>query len=648
MIQRRVLLCLVFASCVVVFLVTYASDSFQKLTLSQTSFHWKLYDRVLYMVDTPGCQIPKWNIFDPTVKVFYQNVSSKSLCDGIPSFIEVKPNAQLEINDTILATYYVSSSVNISCSYLPIFRDPGGLNKRTDKKFKLGKPKNLVFGVPLQEEFIIVQCSHDGEMLHEEYISMTPLKRRVEERCAEQAKMFPKSENLNVMLIGIDSISTLNFFRHFEKTNNYLHKVLKAIQLMGYNKVGDNTFPNVTPFLTGHFIDYYWNETRKKMFFDHLDFVWKDYAKSGFRTMFAEDAPNIATFNYLKKGFLEPPTDYYYRPFALALEKSDIMKKSRTHCIQEKMEMQMVFDYVKQFTATMKDKMFLLFAFVARLTHDNLNYAGYADEPSFQLLKHLHETGALNNTMLIFFSDHGIRFGNIRKTYIGKFEERMPFLFIVLPTWFHTKYPDISRNLHTNQRRLTTPFDVHATLVHLLNLNEKKEEPFSTSRGTSLFTEISANRTCEDASILPHWCTCNKHQKVEVTDSTVHSAAKVLVTTVNHRLSSYVNVCVPLILDHVLDARLFVANEKLLKFQKNVNDVVNRHVKYGDKIEAPEDYLLTVVVSPSKAVFESTVRYDRKNEVFSVLDDVSRLNRYGNQSACIKNARLRKFCFCRR
>ncbi|XP_076316111.1 uncharacterized protein LOC143228710 [Tachypleus tridentatus] len=648
MIQRRVLLCLVFVSCVVVFLVTYASDSIQKFTLGQTPFHWKLYDRALYVVDTPGCHIPKWDVFDPTVKMFYQNISGKSLCDGIPSFIEVKPNAQLEINDTILTKYYVfPSSVNISCSYRPIFRDPGELNKRTDKKFKLGKPKTLVFGVPLQEEFIIVKCSHDGELLHEEYISMTPLKKHVEERCAEKVKMLPKPETLNVMLIGIDSISALNFVRHFEKTNNYLHRVLKPIQLMGYNKVGDNTFPNLTPFLTGQFIDYYWNETRKKMFFDGLDFVWKEYSRRGFRTMFAEDAPNIATFNYLKKGFLEPPTDYYYRPFALALEKSDIMKKSKTHCIQEKLEMQLIFNYIKQFTGTMKDKMFILFAFVARLTHDNFNYAGYADEPSYQLLKHLHETGALYNSMLIFFSDHGIRFGNIRKTYIGKFEERMPFLFIVLPAWFHAKYPDISRNLHTNQRRLTTPFDIHATLVHLLSLTKDKET-FSTSRGISLFTEIPANRTCEDASILPHWCTCNKHEKVEVTDPTVHSAAKVLVTIVNHRLSSYVNVCVPLTLDHVLDARLFVANEKLLRFQKNVNDVVNRHVKYGDKIEAPEDYLLTVVVSPSKAVFESTVRYDRKNEVFSVLDDVSRLNRYGNQSACIKNARLRKFCFCKR
>jgi len=35
-----------------------------------------------------------------------------------------------------------------------------------------------------------------------------------------------------------------------------------------------------------------------------------------------EDAPKIATFNYLKPGFLEPPTAYYLRPYSLAIDKN--------------------------------------------------------------------------------------------------------------------------------------------------------------------------------------------------------------------------------------------------------------------------------------------------------------------------------------
>ena len=33
-----------------------------------------------------------------------------------------------------------------------------------------------------------------------------------------------------------------------------------------------------------------------------------------------EDAPNMNTFNYAKKGFSKPPTDYYSRPFFKAMD----------------------------------------------------------------------------------------------------------------------------------------------------------------------------------------------------------------------------------------------------------------------------------------------------------------------------------------
>jgi hypothetical protein len=35
-----------------------------------------------------------------------------------------------------------------------------------------------------------------------------------------------------------------------------------------------------------------------------------------------EDAPNMATFNYLRKGFSEPPTTYYLRPFSIEFDKN--------------------------------------------------------------------------------------------------------------------------------------------------------------------------------------------------------------------------------------------------------------------------------------------------------------------------------------
>jgi hypothetical protein len=50
-------------------------------------------------------------------------------------------------------------------------------------------------------------------------------------------------------------------------------------------------------------------------------------------------------------------------------------------------------------------------------------------------------------------------------------------------------------------------------------------------------------------------------------------------------------------------------------------------------------------VKPGKALFESTVhKIGGKN--FEVIGDISRINKYGNQSHCIHNPFLEKYCFC--
>lgn len=50
--------------------------------------------------------------------------------------------------------------------------------------------------------------------------------------------------------------------------------------------------------------------------------IWylQDFAAAGYRTLYVEDTPVLATFDYLMPGFQVPPTDYYLRPFLLAFE----------------------------------------------------------------------------------------------------------------------------------------------------------------------------------------------------------------------------------------------------------------------------------------------------------------------------------------
>ncbi len=47
----------------------------------------------------------------------------------------------------------------------------------------------------------------------------------------------------------------------------------------------------------------------------------------------------------------------------------------------------------------------------------------------------------MNNTFVIFFGDHGYRYGSLRQTAQGKLEERMPLNLIFAPKRFLENHP---------------------------------------------------------------------------------------------------------------------------------------------------------------------------------------------------------------
>ena len=55
----------------------------------------------------------------------------------------------------------------------------------------------------------------------------------------------------------------------------------------------------------------------------------------------------------------------------------------------------------------------------------------------------------------------------IKIYYQGKTEFKLPMAYWSLPRWFRGRFPAAARNLRRNARRLTTPFDLHATLRDL-------------------------------------------------------------------------------------------------------------------------------------------------------------------------------------
>ncbi|GFR32109.1 uncharacterized protein TNCT_266021, partial [Trichonephila clavata] len=553
-----------------------------------------------------------------------------------------EPLTKTEGNMLIIDKEAVKSwNLNISeitCKHMEVSRAKEGLS---DDYIGFGPKHSFTDEVKIEAEFIKVLCyDSEGTEIYEEYHSFIHNKPKVEKRCKKH-----NEPGYSVLIIGVDAMSRLNMHRQLKKTSRYLIDNMDAIEMFGFNKVGDNTFPNLIPLLVGYdereLPQVCWNTSETEPL-DECNFLWKRFAKEGYRTLYAEDFPHMSSFNYVKEGFHYQPTDYYFRPFILAYEMAlGSFKQISTYaCVGSVSETEAVLHWTELFASNFRDRKYFAFSWINSLTHDFLNTGSSADHMYEHFFRTLHESGALNNTITIVLGDHGMRWGSIRKTYIGRLEERLPMLLIYLPPDFKKKHPKETEALNLNAHRLVTPFDLHATLVNILHLHENftfvnpddvsEELALNfTKRAYTLFQPVPENRSCDDASIEEHWCTCESSLPMDPYNENVKKAAAFMTEHINSLLTPERKKCALLKLKSITDARVWYPETQHIGHSLN-------------------DTILTIIikVKPSGAVFEGTVRISAPKKEYALLGTVSRLNIYGNQSACIQDAVLRKYCYC--
>ncbi|KAF8764922.1 hypothetical protein HNY73_022949 [Argiope bruennichi] len=588
-----------------------------------------------FLVFSDHCKIPNIDPYHPSILKYIQE-SPPLECKGEQPITKTEGN-MLFIDKEAVRRRHLNIS-EITCLYMEIGRSSAS---HSDNGVGLGFNHTLTNKVEIKSEFIRVVCSFINETkFYEGFHTFVHDKPEVEERCNQQ-----NSSGYSVLIVGIDAMSRMNMHRQLKKTARYLLKDMEAVEMYGFNKVGDNTFPNLMPLLTGYDereLQYVcWNASKKNPL-DKCNFAWKQFAKDGYRTFYAEDSPHMSTFNYLKAGFNYQPTDYYFRHFILVMEQIlGVKKLLNTYvCVGNISETAVVLRWTEQFASHFKDRKYFSFSWINGLTHDFLNKGSAVDHLYEKLFRNLHTSGALNKTIVIVMGDHGMRWGSIRKTYIGRLEERLPMLVIALPPEFNKEHPTEAKALQLNSHRLVTPFDLHATLMNILhldknftfinpdNVDEELAENY-TARAKTLFQPIPEDRSCDDASIDEHWCTCENSLPVDTDDRNVKKSAGFLIDYINTLLKPVSNKCAELTLKSITDARMWTAPEEHQGHSLN-------------------DTILTIVVKvkPSGAIFEGTVRTSEPEMNLELLGTVSRLNLYGDQSACIQDAVLRKYCYC--
>ncbi|EDW30105.1 GL22506 [Drosophila persimilis] len=608
-----------------------------------------------YYVDSPLCQMPYVDPFSRDVMAIYTKDKEKA-CHNDSELVTAEYDPRLEQYRVHtrgdLASKMAKENVTLECGYQKIYRDENATEP--DNTYKMSKmmplPDDLL--LPKDVEYIATRCLLNSKN-HKSKITQKDALTFVQDHLsyADLVRAFrllhdEEEPKPHVIILGIDSTSRINLRRTMPQVLRFLRESSRLVRDGGLQQGGRQHAAQ--PAGPSHGRQPTWRASRGKSFkvkgyIDSLNYIWQRFKEAGYTTAYAEDCESLSTFNYEKPGFIRKPVDHYLRPFVRAIEKT--LRLERRHgivfCVGRHMSSGYVWDFAVQFVERFlqRSPMFGLF-WSNSFTHNSFIGAAAMDHLLREYLQLFQKLGLFKRSIVLLVSDHGYRFGDIRtRTSSGYLEERLPMLWLYAPPWFHQKYPHYVANLRKNRNRLSSNYDLHMTLQHLLQLNTASPEAFDPRLKAkkcpscqSLFFELPENRSCSDAGITEKWCTC--HPATTVTNRTHYEAvARAVVQQMN---------------EHLVARKLtnFCENFKLKEVK-----VMDRKQILGEKTAdaAEEFYILNFSTVPKKPQFEATIQWNPQNNTLTMnVDELSRKNSYKDTAKCTDDPIVKKYCICKK
>ncbi|XP_076029938.1 uncharacterized protein LOC143018458 [Oratosquilla oratoria] len=454
-----------------------------------------------------------------------------------------------------------------------------------------------------------------------------------------RTKSTSLQDRLSVIIFMTTAVSRLHFHRTMPKTLDFLTKELGALEFKGYNQVGDSTYPNVISFLMG----FSHKEIRSHPCFaekirvlDDCPFVWNEFKENGYVTAFMEDTPNVGIFNSKLSGFRAQPTEFYGRSFLRAMNRgvSWQVVGNLNFCQGPRMSLQVVQEASLDMAKAFPDIPHFGFFVSRSVTQDYLSVTQNADGPHFEYLKELRASGALNRSVLVFLSDYGRNLGEVRSAWAGRLEERLPFMFFVLPSWFQQSYPEAFSNLMGNTHSLTSNFDLHKTLQDLAHgryaLKSHVRSVPGDTRGVSLFQQIPEDRSCRDAGIKEKFCSCHTLQDLALNDPIALNGSDFVMATINRNVQKFKQ-CI-----------------KCTKYDLLRADTIQAHIKMKpfDSLSQDRVYMLQLRLSPGEDEVQASLLYYPLTGQFVLAGDINHINTHKHSGESTANNTFQKSCFC--
>lgn len=610
-----------------------------------------------FTLKSDGCSIPVMNPFEISINKFVNFPSNLTSCPNNLHPLLGNNQTHIWIKPHSFRHYRINNQSHFNCCYKSFHRPLTFSNiRRADDRIQYLGCIMFQNSIEANNEFVKVTCYNKNRFIYNQFFVFTPKKPFTNNR-NNPFTISNETGAYNVIILGLSAMSRLNFHRTMPHTYELLTN-LGSIELLGYHTTAENTYKNIIPLLTGmnnrEINLTCWPNGRP--LFDSCPFIWERFKDVGFYTALLEDTARSGMFNSGMFGFSGTPTDYYLHPFVREAENlmrpfetnnnnRRFRKPMRLHhktaakdgtgiCMGNKHSFRLILEYIDSLTNLLNtSKLFGLFWESSMSVDPNAPMA--MDHGYETLIKKLNNTGYLNKTILLVMSDHGTNFGNIHKTKQGRLEERLPLVSVLMPPSFRDKHRLAYENIKRNSKQITTAFDLHETLIDLVNLesvtdpeiHQRMSDTLIYERGRSLFLPLPNKRTCENAGIKSQWCACHKTYKLNIKSKLVKEASIFIVKHLNRMIEPY-RQCKRLNLDMIIEA------EEMLPIYKNETEW--------------QDIRVLVKLKPGAEDFEAMLRRDGKG--WSLTATIRRLNEHSSQISqdhCMHDTYLKPYCHCR-
>ena len=336
------------------------------------------------------------------------------------------------------------------------------------------------------------------------------------------AEKYPVKFN-NVYLIYFDAISRNHFIRKLKKTTKIIEKMLytnrkkekfyknyHAFQFFKYHSFDGHTEGNIFPL-------FYGNQRNSNQGITFLKF----YNERGFITAATHNSCNKEIFDWPEKNEMITFSNFDHENIAMFCDTNYENKKNKwsilggkssilRRCFYGKDSFEYHFEYILQFLENYKKERKLFRISIEDGHEGTAEVIKYIDNSFASFLLKILKNYFDDKTALIIFSDHG---AHMPGPYDALFyeekiiEKYLGLLLLILPNIVNFDYS----NILFNQQQFLTAYDIHDTLLDMININKTQYENMEKNKGESLFLKVNGkNRSCRNypEEISDNFCFC--------------------------------------------------------------------------------------------------------------------------------------------